>query len=356
MDMDRSFGSLDADSFLPDRRGMASSARNVQNTLSSLSDSPRSTRYGQFDRDRSFSWDDPNPRSKSIRDAGLKDRPASVLGSIASSSKRPIKEIERYVYEEEDTRGPSVGRSMRRRGSPIGEFGGYERRSYDYDSPRSPSRRSYDEDNFLDDEYYESDDRYSPRDRRPRRRSMDRGIDDRFVGEGEFDDPMYDARERVPNDRRWREEQYDDEYEYYDEPRSRRPRKRRRREEYFEDAPRERYSRGEYYDDSPRRRPMRDMRDDYDDGPRNPSWGDRPFGVNRRNIGYQDMNGSYYTRNRRPTIGDFDRPAPSRRGHVGQSLIDYQVRPPRRERRRGNDIIDVDSRTVDPYDDYLDDY
>ena len=79
----------------------------------------------------------------------------------------------------------------------------------------------------------------------------------------------------------------------------------------------------------------------------------RRVGANARNIDYQSMNSPYdrrgkenprySTQNRLPKLmGDFGGPVQSRRGHVGQSLIDYQVKPRIRGRRPDNEIMDVD--------------
>ena len=99
-------------------------------------------------------------------------------------------------------------------------------------------------------------------------------------------------------------------------------------------------------------------RDYYNDAP--PGWGNQPFGVNRRDVDYQSMNGPYdrrgkenygyntqnrdgYNMQKRDSrvIGDFGGPVQSKWGHVGQSLIDYQVKPPRRGRQPEDRIIDV---------------
>jgi hypothetical protein len=97
-------------------------------------------------------------------------------------------------------------------------------------------------------------------------------------------------------------------------------------------------------------------RDYYNDAPS--GWGKRPFGVDRRDVDYRSMNGPYdskenygynmqnrdgYNMQSRDSrvVGDFGGPpAQSKWGHVGQSLIDYQVKPPRRGRQPDR-IIDV---------------
>ena len=99
-------------------------------------------------------------------------------------------------------------------------------------------------------------------------------------------------------------------------------------------------------------------RDYYDDSP--PGWGNRSFGENSRDVDYQSMNRPYnekenynynnimenrdsYKMQRKDSriVGDFGGPpAQSKWGHVGQSLIDYQVKPPRRG-RQSDRIIDV---------------
>ena len=71
----------------------------------------------------------------------------------------------------------------------------------------------------------------------------------------------------------------------------------------------------------------------------------RSFGANPRIIDYQSMNrpsdrrgeeNSGYSTRTRPTrtMGDFGGPAQSRWGHVGQSINDYQGKPPPRRGRR----------------------
>jgi len=135
--------------------GMRSAAENVHGALSSLSEnagSPRTSRYGQSVRagsspssfddyrgDRSSTWGNPN-NNRSLRDAGVKSGPDSVLGSIAASSQRRIKEIERLIYYNEEGRpGPSVPRT----GATIGNFGSeYDRRRYSDGNSRLPLRRS----------------------------------------------------------------------------------------------------------------------------------------------------------------------------------------------------------------------
>ena len=82
-------------------------------------------------------------RSKvdSVRDAGVKDRPSSVLGSIASASRRRMKEIERYVHEQEGMSFPNPKRFVPRQGSAEGGDGGFDRRNYPDSYSRYPSER-----------------------------------------------------------------------------------------------------------------------------------------------------------------------------------------------------------------------
>lgn len=128
-----------------------SSAATVNHALSSLSERAapsRASRYGRsvqgsspssFDfskGDRGSYWGSSYPRDKhlSLRDAGVKEHPNSVLGSIAASSQRQMKEIERYIYYEDDEY-PSPRSS---------EFDDYDSSSGDdiHDSSIYPSQRS----------------------------------------------------------------------------------------------------------------------------------------------------------------------------------------------------------------------
>jgi len=327
--------------------GMGSSARNVHNTLSSLSESagsPRTSRYGQsilarsspstFDvskGDRASSWDNSYSTNKSLVDAGKKDHPGSKLGFLASSTSRRVKEIDRCVYDDECR--PAGGQSMPQIGSTVGEFGdfgGYDKNSYYEDNSGYPLQQSNVADPYQSDVYepsrtgqYDSDyDTYGRDD------SYDDRYDSRGIGRrNTFDKSTKNTFGRV-------RDRFADDDEYFDP----------------------------MYD-SPRQGPREDY---YDDTPRRPNGGTRPFGVDRRNIDYQSMNrpldGSnkenygYNTRNRQPRgIGEFDRPVQSKWGHVGQSLIDYQVKPPRRrgpqdtdfmppsrgQQQQNNDFIDV---------------
>jgi hypothetical protein len=67
------------------------------------------------------------PKVKSVRDTGVKDLPSSMLGSIASASRRPMKEIDRYVYQEDNMSFDGV---MPQQGSVEGGYNGYDGRNY----------------------------------------------------------------------------------------------------------------------------------------------------------------------------------------------------------------------------------
>lgn len=77
----------------------------------------------------------------SVRDAGVKDQPSSVLGSIASASRRRMKEIERYVHEQEGMSFPNPKRFSPRQGSAEGDNVGFDRRNYPDNYSRFPSER-----------------------------------------------------------------------------------------------------------------------------------------------------------------------------------------------------------------------
>lgn len=339
-----------------------SAARNSQSVLGSLSDraSPqRMSRYGQstqdgyssskYDygmRDQYSMWDYSKPRVESIRDAGVKDRPSSVLGSIASLSQKRMKEIERYVYEEDGLSRPNPNTFLKQNGYRGVDYEGYSRQNYaeddqysynaesenidqydlDYDSYQSGVQRRYgnDDSSYLpqrvnaanpyssvlyqprrmdqfgsDYDNYESDDQYAPRGR----------------GWNAFDKSTRNTFGRVR--KRFSDDEDD---EYFDSVNG------RRRPPYSQRRPRV-----DYYNDS--------------------GWGSRQFGADSRNIDYQSMNrpfdrqsrenSGYNTQIRLPrTMGEFDGHVQSKWGHIGQSLIDYQVKPPRRGRRPVNGIID----------------
>ena len=404
--MNDSYDSFDVDTPGP---GGYSAARNVQNALSSLSDSvgSRSSRYGQsvdvgstptyYDYskgDRGSSWDSFG-REKSLRDAGVKDQPSSALGSIASYAQREWKEIDRYVYEDVDDRprAPRGGRyKLPQPGSTIGEYASNDMRGYSaarsrYPPQRSESRRGPrrmdDFDSGYDD--YETSGRYESTSRGRSPQGPNRGYDE-YENNGYGPGPQRQSRDDIYSSNAYgssRRDGYDSDYNDYDHddrryddaPRDRGrrrdddryppPRRNRRREgpyddddEYYDyDEPRGRRSEGmhrardrfsdenEYYEREPRRRPPPRRRRD----PRDEGRGGRPFGVNRgRDIDYQSMNRDDYG------YGDRDRRRDSLRrdyeynGHRGQSLVDYQVR------RRGpplDGIIDVSPRRPGRYDD-----
>ena len=64
-----------------------------------------------------------------------------MLGSIASASRKRMKEIDRYVYEEDGLTYSNPSRIMMRQGSTERDYVGYDRRNYGDDS-RSPRERS----------------------------------------------------------------------------------------------------------------------------------------------------------------------------------------------------------------------
>jgi len=93
------------------------------------------------------------PKVKSVRDTGVKDLPSSMLGSIASASRRPMKEIDRYVYQEDNMSFDGV---MPQQGSVEGDYNGYDGRNYgdnadqysydangDYDSYQSGAQTGF---------------------------------------------------------------------------------------------------------------------------------------------------------------------------------------------------------------------
>lgn len=72
----------------------------------------------------------------------------------------------------------------------------------------------------------------------------------------------------------------------------------------------------------------------------------RPYG------GRDKENFDRQNRRQRLRMGEFDRPGPSRYGHVGQSLVDYQVKPPPLSRGTGpgpRGRPDFDPMYDDPY-------
>jgi len=188
--------------------GMRSAAENVQSALSSLSEnagSRRTSRYGQsvytgsspssFDvsrSDRSSVWGNPN-YNQSIRDAGEKKSPGSVLGSIAATSQRRVKEIERLVYYEEEGR---PGPSMPQTGERIGDVGGgYKSRRYSDENPRLPLQRSSGK------SYNDDSSRFSPKNADPYSANGPRRTD-RF----DRDNDLYDDRM----------DQFDTDHDLYD--------------------------------------------------------------------------------------------------------------------------------------------
>ena len=306
----------------------------------------------------------------------MKVRPNSVLGSIASSSRKRVKEIERYVYEEDVISYPNARRQQGYRGR-----GGDARQGYSEDDVRMPrpremlppsdqyqyteSRNSgYDDDSYLSDDQgrYNDDDNSRSRPPPPTASARDpqrrtdyeeyNNRDDRYAAargrQNRFSDEDY------PPHRRPRVDYHDD-----DDSRAPYPPQRRPRADYYDDDD----SRSPY---PPQRRPRLDLYDDYVI----PGWGGgRSFGS--RNVDYLSMNrpfdrrrGSgdreytgYNTQQIRPPRlnGEFtgENQSRRRRGYVGQSLIDYQVKPPSRRGRREPDdieVIDVRSSPPPPFD------
>ena len=220
------------------------------NTVSNSASPQRTSRYGQSAQG-SFSpssldygtgnqnpfWDYiPKPKVESIRDAGIKDRPNSVLGSIASASRKRMKEIDRYVYEEDGLTYSNPSRIMMRQGSTERDYVGYDRRNYGDDS-RSPRERSPRADQY-------SHGATEPRNIERLDRDYDsyRSSDQKGYGD---DDPSYDPQRANVADtyssnayQARRTDQFDNEYDNYEGDNQYAPRGRgRERVDYNRDIP-----------------------------------------------------------------------------------------------------------------------
>jgi hypothetical protein len=69
----------------------------------------RSFDYGGGDQGLALDYYSRPTAAESIRDAGVKVQPSSVLGSIAiTASRRRMEEIERYVYQEDNAGFPNA--------------------------------------------------------------------------------------------------------------------------------------------------------------------------------------------------------------------------------------------------------
>ena len=309
-----------------------------------------SYRDDYYESDDYYGRDDFCRKDKSLRDAGVKDEPSSALGSIASNAQKRVKEIDRYVNDDIDDR-PRAPRGRRARkyklpepGSNIGEYGGDGRRRNNDNSRYPPGRprrsrrmddsSGYDEYDSYDEygtngmstsrgrrgpEYQESrDDSYSYNNGYESKRTDGYNNDYEDADDRRYDAPRGRSGDSRPPPRR-RNDRYND-YEDYDDRDDRR----------YDDAPRGRSG-------SMRRGRGDDFYDDRDDrrynaprGRRSPRRGDdggwgmesRSFGS--RSVDYRSFNDGY-------DYGYDDRSGPRRRDYErGQSLVDYQLRPPRR--------------------------
>lgn len=285
-----------------------SSAATVNHALSSLSEraSPsRTSRYSQsvqgsspstFDFSKGDRYsDNPNSRDRylSLRDAGVKDYPSTGLGSIAASSQRRMKEIERYIYYGDDD-NPTIDVNDDILGYPSPrsrEFGRYNRRDVD-DTKRS-------ENDFYENEYS----------RLPSQRS---NVEPDFSNAPERLDQFYSERKarRLPpqrsssansdfSDGPRRLGQYDSDYDH-DDPEivddyDRRPRRDR------SDIPRRMDRRSRRAGRRPRRmgrRPRSDQFDNYYDGDnRRPRGLDRDYDSDYDGMGqFDDRDDVFYDR------------------------------------------------------------
>ena len=155
-----------------------------------------------------------------------------MLGSIASASRKRMKEIDRYVYEEDGLTYSNPSRIMMRQGSTERDYVGYDRRNYGDDS-RSPRERSP-----------RADGATEPRNIERLDRDYDsyRSSDQKVYGD---DDSSYDPQRANVADtyssnayQASRKDQFDNEYDNYEGDNQYAPRGRgRERVDYNRDIP-----------------------------------------------------------------------------------------------------------------------